>query len=62
MSTTHGYVVGMMAWSSIEKVMKILRSHCEEEVGMPMRNVNKVGGQRKFDTNACDYATFSVLL
>lgn len=59
----HGYVIGMVSGSSAEKVMKMLKSHCEERVGMLMRrNVHKVRGQRRPDINEHGCATFSFLL
>lgn len=51
----------MVAGPSTEKVMQILRSHHEEEVGRLRRNVDKARGLRKFDTNAGDCSTFSFL-
>lgn len=60
MSIAHSYVVGMVAGSSTEKVMKILRSHDEEEVGILWRHIDKMRGLR--DTNAGDCATVSFLL
>ena len=33
MSIAHRYVIGMVAGSSTEKLMKILRSQCEEKAG-----------------------------
>lgn len=56
------YVVGMVAGASAEKVMKILKSHHEQEVGMLRRNVDEARALRTFDTNAGDCATFSFLL
>lgn len=57
-----GYVVGMVAGSPTEKVMKTLKSHCEKRVGMLMRHMYKVRGQRKLDINEHECVTSSFLL
>lgn len=41
----------MVAGSSTEKVVKILKSHCEASVGKLMRYMYKMRGQRKLDIN-----------
>lgn len=56
-----GHVVGMVPGSSTEKMMKILKSHCEKRVGMLMRHMYKVRGQRKLDINEHECVTFFLL-
>lgn len=34
----HGYVIAIVAGSSTEKVVKILKSHCEESLGVANEN------------------------